>query len=734
MAPKRAKQPAAGKKAAADKPPAGGGGGSGGGALNGDNGAAPAHAAGSKRGRKELEDAEEYEATVPGRGSAAEEKGTGGAKRAAPAREPPAHGRADSPRDRSKGEPAARTGGKSAVQPGDGVAGRAKSSLAASSGGETQDPTGAASSSKANEDGDFGGDRTHQVALAVKNEDRMQADDPPVAMPKAAPPAASKRGGGGRGKGRGGKESARGNAGSPVADRNPAASLSEASLSMFPAVVTDSRPLSQQDLGLWGEADGAGYLELELLHAPSKVQLEDCIGPEFNHRKVAFWKSAEADSKPQAQVFVILDVLLAQVCAKKTDLERTLRLRLCTIRMWLRRGLYLRQYAVSTGSEAAASRGTARGACGASDAIDEVKAVALDAMNHESVAPAESKGTDSSAQRKVLQSLLLALDRLKFAAREGSLGREDGGVPGGAKGAAQQPADAQQSSEQDRFHTQVVGNQLIINNITSICNCEGMEQMLLSPLQGSTVINFGAHHRIVICPDAACAERANRMICETVRAYRNTTSKQAQQQSTKLAPLLSAAALGGGRVDLLHQLSSGGAGSPSKPAGARKAGASGETAAKAGARGGKGNKGGEGLDAEALAVDASTGNRGTDLPHRCITNLVIMTATGSLVPPDALVSPKAGPLLLLGTLSCEEEEAREDLARIEQEHEHEPVLTPDTPPEVLLARPYLLLPYGALQAFSRQDACVYTRLRPHAKIYLVLWGVVPAPCALRVAS
>ena len=84
MAPKRAKQPAAGKKAAADKPPAGGGGGSGGGALNGDNGAAPAHAAGSKRGRKELEDAEEYEATVPGRGSAAEEKGTGGAKRAAP--------------------------------------------------------------------------------------------------------------------------------------------------------------------------------------------------------------------------------------------------------------------------------------------------------------------------------------------------------------------------------------------------------------------------------------------------------------------------------------------------------------------------------------------------------------------------------------------------------------------------------------------------------------------------
>jgi hypothetical protein len=518
MAPKRAKKPAASKKTAADKPQARAAAASAVTTPAGAFGSSQVPVAGSKRGRRELEGAGEDGAAVHGKGSASEEKGKGGAKRLAAAREPPAHGKVDSPRDKTKGEAAAGAGGKRALQTGDGAggaggaAGRAKSSLAASAGGKGKD---------SKENGDVSVNGAYQAALSVKDEGGMQEDDAPAGMPRAAPSAATKRGsrGAGRGRGKGaGKESGPKCAVpvSPVADRNSAVAL-ETSTAMIPTLVTDSRPLTHQDLGLWGEADGEGYLELALLHSLLKVRLEDRIGPEFNHRKVAFWKASEADSKPQAQVFVILDVLLAQICARKTDLERRVRVRLCTIRMWLRRGLYLRQYALATGSEAtAASRGTARGNCGASDALDEVKMVALDAINHSTIAPGESSKMDAAAQRSVLQSLLQALDRLKFAAREGSLGKEDGSGAGGGKGVAQQAAAAQQSDDQDSFHTHVVGNQLIINNITSICNCEGMEQMLLSPLQGSAVINFGAHHRIVICPDAACAERANRMICETV--------------------------------------------------------------------------------------------------------------------------------------------------------------------------------------------------------------------------
>ena len=64
-----------------------------------------------------------------------------------------------------------------------------------------------------------------------------------------------------------------------------------------------------------------------------------------------------------------------------------------------------------------------------------------------------------------------------------------------------------------------------------------MEQMLLSPLQGSAVVSYGANHRIVMCPDAA-AERGSKMITETVRAYRNSSgaSLAHQPQSSAIAP------------------------------------------------------------------------------------------------------------------------------------------------------------------------------------------------------
>jgi hypothetical protein len=192
--------------------------------------------------------------------------------------------------------------------------------------------------------------------------------------------------------------------------------------------------------------------------------------------------------------------------------------------------------------------------------------------------------------------------------------------------------------------------------------------------------------------------------CWQVRAYRNTASaKQAQQQqNNKLAPLLSAAALRGGRVDLLQQLSSAGAASssPSKAPAARKAAAPGDAAGKTGARGGKGIKGGAAYgaqtDAEELPVEANTATQGPDVPHRCITNFILMTATGSMVPPDALVSEKAGPLLLLGTLTCEEQEAEEDLARVEHEQAHDPAETLATAAEAAPAP--AMTPLAALQA------------------------------------
>lgn len=65
-----------------------------------------------------------------------------------------------------------------------------------------------------------------------------------------------------------------------------------------------------------------------------------------------------------------------------------------------------------------------------------------------------------------------------------------------------------------------------------------MEQMLLSPLQGSAVVSYGANHRIVMCPDAAAAERGSKMITETVRAYRNSSGAGLadQPQSSAIAP------------------------------------------------------------------------------------------------------------------------------------------------------------------------------------------------------
>ena len=45
---------------------------------------------------------------------------------------------------------------------------------------------------------------------------------------------------------------------------------------------------------------------------------------------------------------------------------------------------------------------------------------------------------------------------------------------------------------------------------------------------------------------------------------------------------------------------------------------------------------------------------GQDLPHRCLTNFMLMTATGTFISPDALVSLKASPMLMIGELISEE--------------------------------------------------------------------------------
>jgi hypothetical protein len=53
----------------------------------------------------------------------------------------------------------------------------------------------------------------------------------------------------------------------------------------------DTRPLSKQDLGLWGSVDGEGYLLLssELFeHAPAKVLAESMLLTWFKTRPLCF--------------------------------------------------------------------------------------------------------------------------------------------------------------------------------------------------------------------------------------------------------------------------------------------------------------------------------------------------------------------------------------------------------------------------------------------------------------
>jgi len=209
-----------------------------------------------------------------------------------------------------------------------------------------------------------------------------------------------------------------------------------------------------------------------------------------------------------------------------------------------------------------------------------------------------------------------------------------------------------------------------------------MEQMLLSPLQGSAVVGFGAHHRIVVCPDAASAERANKMICETVRAYRKTSAgNQGSGGSTRSSAVEAAntwPALGGGggKADLMQLLSRGAAQCMPKSA-SQPVPLDQELVdhvrggPKANARaGGKGSKSGQVADIASLDI-ASLGEHptmrilgqhlpGLHLPHRCLDHFMVVTATGSLVPPDALVSLSGCPLLLIGEVISEENEA-EDL-------------------------------------------------------------------------
>ena len=295
------------------------------------------------------------------------------------------------------------------------------------------------------------------------------------------------------------------------------------------------RNISKEDLGLWGTPDAEGYLLLEIVGAPPRVRLEDGVGGEYDHRKIAFWKSCEIHSKAQSQTLASLDALLSQTLAKKDVLDAKVRVRLCTIRMWLRRGLYPRQYARSH------SNGVAE------DVIEEMKAFSLDTIHH--LPDSDSSSVDEHAQRAAscLHQMVQTLDRLNDDLNEGFLK----GAGGGRGEEASKSADSEQ--EPNSFYTQVVGNQLIIYNITSICNCDGMEQMLLSPLHGSTVMTFGANHRIVVCADAASAKRGSKMITETVRAFRNTAvanngTAKGPSSAAKTTP-------GGGKGDLLQLLS-----------------------------------------------------------------------------------------------------------------------------------------------------------------------------------
>ena len=440
----------------------------------------------------------------------------------------------------------------------------------------------------------------------------------------------------------------------------------------------------QEDADLWGKAKRDGYLELELAFAPHKVLLEDKVDEDYNHRKVAFWKSTAGDDTSEIQDCVLdtLDVLLAQMICKRKHLDREVRVRLCTMRMWVARGLYVRQFTSVLVDGASNACAGADG--GADDAVEEVKAVVLDGINQLSNhdvanAPTHTNSIDPAVQRAALEQLLQPLQRLKIALKQGASAgaSEDAAGSARSKGATQQAALSQGVLDPNRFHTQVVGNQLIINNITSICNCEGMEQMLLSPLQGSAVVGFGAHHRIVVCPDAASAERANKMICETVRAYRKTSAGNqgsggiTRSSAVEAANTWPALGGGGGKADLMQLLSRGAAQSMPKSA-SQPVPLDQELVdhvhggPKANARaGGKGSKSGQVADIAPLGEQPTMrilGQHlpGLHLPHRCLDHFMVVTATGSLVPPDALVSSSGCPLLLIGEVISEENEA-EDL-------------------------------------------------------------------------
>ena len=416
------------------------------------------------------------------------------------------------------------------------------------------------------------------------------------------------------------------------------------------------RHLSEQDLGLWGKADEEGHLQIELEASNLKFLLEDRVGAEFNHRKAAFWKSDEPESKGEATVLAALDMLLAQMIPKEKELARQLRIRLCTIRMWLRRGLYLRQFANVDNSHPSVGE-----KCGVENAVEEVRAVVMDAINQSSSASSDGS-VNGVLQRATVQQLLQALDRLKPLLADGSLAREDADM-------ARSSATSQQSGaahEPGQFHTQVVGNQVIVNNITSICNRQGMEQMLLSPAQGSVVIRFGAHHRIVVCQDNASAERANKIISETVQAFTKSWGDQSNNARGAGGTALENGVSGGS--DLLQLWEKGTAvhdTASSTATSSRKALPGESWTAKAGGRGSKSKRVGDGVEEEQVYEDDNgVALSGQDLPHRCLDNFVLMTATRTMVELDALVSAKAMPLLLVGDLISEEQEAEQELAKV----------------------------------------------------------------------